>query len=390
VTRPVRVVVASRLYPPEPGAAAYRLRALAGALGAAGAVVRVLTTRPPAGAPVPADDERVSRWPVLRDAGGNVRGYVQYASFDVPLVARLLASPRPDVVVVEPPPTTGVAVRVACALRRVPYVYYAADVVSLAARGIGVARPVVAVLEAVERHVMSRAAAVLTVSEEVAASIARLGVPRERVVVVGTGVDTDVFTPQGPRDEGTAPTAVYAGTMSEVHGATVFVEAMPRVLAEVPGARLVLVGQGSDVEEIRRRAAGLPPGSVEVTGRLPGPETARRLRSARVGLASTRPGRGYDVAFATKMFASTACGTPVVFAGVGPCVQAVREHGLGRAVAWTPEAVAEAMVALLREEPAASERARLATWTRDAYSLRGVARTAAQVVLAAAGRPAAG
>ncbi|MDO5500237.1 MAG: hypothetical protein Q4F67_11230 [Propionibacteriaceae bacterium] len=35
--------------------------------------------------------------------------------------------------IVEPPPTTGLVVRVACALRRTPYVYYAADLWSVAA-----------------------------------------------------------------------------------------------------------------------------------------------------------------------------------------------------------------------------------------------------------------
>ena len=131
-----RVVIATRLFPPEPGAAAYRLGALARTLGARGARVDVLTTRPPAasGAPKDLSGVRVHRWPVLRDAGGNVRGYIQFASFDGPLAFRLLATPRPGAVVVEPPPTTGTVVRLVTALRRVPYVYYAGDVSSTAAR----------------------------------------------------------------------------------------------------------------------------------------------------------------------------------------------------------------------------------------------------------------
>ena len=385
MSRPIRAVVASRLFPPEPGAAAYRLGALVRALRERGDDVAVLTTRPPAGVSDPDPDPRVRRWPVLRDAGGNVRGYVQYASFDVPLLLRLLLHPRPDVVVVEPPPTTGLAVRLACALRRVPYVYYAADLMSVAAKGIGVSGPVVAALGALERHVLRHAAAVLTVSDDLAATLAAMGVAPERTVVVGTGVDTDVFTPDGPVQDDGRPTAVYAGTMSEIQGASVFVDAMPHVLDKLPDARLVLVGQGSETDDLRRRAASLPAGAVELTGVLPGAETARRLRSATVGLASSRPGHGYEVAFATKMFASTASGTPVVYAGVGPCVQIVRDHDLGRAVEWTPEAVAAAMVEALTAPPAEAERTRVAQWTRQTYSLREVGRRGAEVV-AAVGR----
>src|SRR5690606_10654633 len=90
VTR--RILLASRLFVPEVSAGAFRLGALAAALGRRGAEVTVVTSRPPRHAPPIADPPgvRVSRWPVLRDRGGNVRGYLQYASFDLPLPLRLL------------------------------------------------------------------------------------------------------------------------------------------------------------------------------------------------------------------------------------------------------------------------------------------------------------
>ena len=84
----MKVVLATRLFAPEVAAAAFRLKALADGLAAAGHQVTVLTTKPPAAAGTQEfPDYTVLRWPVLRDAGGNVRGYVQYASYDFPLVA---------------------------------------------------------------------------------------------------------------------------------------------------------------------------------------------------------------------------------------------------------------------------------------------------------------
>ena len=115
-----KVAVASRLFTPEVGAASFRLQALVDGLRANGAEVSVVTTRPPKGSPAFSPQYRLSRWPVLRDAGGNVRGYVQYMSFDVPAFFRLLFT-NADVVVSEPPPTTGVVVALSSALRRRPF-----------------------------------------------------------------------------------------------------------------------------------------------------------------------------------------------------------------------------------------------------------------------------
>src|SRR5690625_1410599 len=100
VGRSLHVVVATRIFAPEPAAASLRLGALVRALADAGHRVTVLTTTAP-GRYVPPPGVRVRRWPVLRDRDGYVRGYLQYLSFDVPLALRLLLTRRPDAVVVE-------------------------------------------------------------------------------------------------------------------------------------------------------------------------------------------------------------------------------------------------------------------------------------------------
>jgi len=389
-----RVLLASRLFPPEPGAAAYRLGALARWLGAGSAHVEVLTTHPPAspddrargarGAIVDPPGVHVSRWPVLRDEGGNVRGYVQFASFDGPLLWRLLTARRPDVVVVEPPPTTGTVVRLVTMLRRIPYVYYAGDVSSTAARGIGVPAPVVAVLTRVEAWAMSGAAGVLAVSQGVAEEVERLTRGRVPVTVVGTGVDTEVFAPPPGAVTTPGPTLVYAGTMSEIQGAGVFVDAFAAVAEEFPDARLVMCGQGSKEDELRRRAEALAPGRVEFRGMLSGSEVAAELASAWAGLASLHPGVGYDYAFPTKMFATTSCGTPVLYAGPGPGRAMVTDQSLGWACDWEATQVADLMREALAAPPSADDRARLRTWTEANASQTSVASLAGAVVLEAA------
>jgi hypothetical protein len=147
---------------------------------------------------------RVKRFPVLRDAAGYVRGYVQYMSFDVPLFFRLLVGRGSDVIVAEPPPTTGFVVRIAAAMRRTPYVYYAADIWSDASESTGAPAFVVRVVRRLESFALRGARAVIAVTDGVAERVRELA-GHDRVSVIRNGIDTTIFTPDGPRID-TAPT----------------------------------------------------------------------------------------------------------------------------------------------------------------------------------------
>ncbi|WP_448003831.1 glycosyltransferase family 4 protein [Agromyces bauzanensis] len=374
----MRVRIATRIFEPEAAAAAFRLSALASALVSRGHSVTVVTSAPPKGlaAEPRTDGVAVRRAPVLRDARGQLRGYVQYLSFDVPLFFRMLFARRVDVVVVEPPPTSGAVVRLVSALRREPYVYYAADIWSDASATAGAPAWVVRAVRALERWAFRGARRVIAVSDGVADRVREIS-GRDRVTVVRNGIDTDVFTPDGPRATDGA-TIVYAGTTSEWQGADVFIRAMPRVLERVPDARLVYVGQGSAWEELRALAASHAPHAVDFVDAVPAGQAASFLRSARIGAVSLKPGQGYDFAVPTKIYASIACGTPVLFAGAGASVEVVRGD-LGRSVDWAAEPVADAIVSMLRDEAPDARLAR-AGWAERNASIAATGRSAASVV----------
>ncbi|HVV17816.1 MAG TPA: glycosyltransferase family 4 protein [Pseudonocardiaceae bacterium] len=371
----MKVAIATRLFAPEAAAAAFRLKALADGLAAAGHQVTVLTTKPPKAVGEQAfGDYEVSRWPVLRDAGGNVRGYVQYASFDFPLLGRLLAHSA-DVVVCEPPPTTGVMTALACLVRRSRYYYYAGDILSDALVAIGAPKPVIGLMRGLERFALRRARGVIAVSDEVAERVRSFGVPADRVRVAPNGVDTSLFHPvPGPAEK--APYFVYTGTMSELHGADVFIRALPEVLEKYPDVRLRFFGQGTAVPSLRELAARLAPDNVEFGGVVPAGDAARWISGAVGALASIVPGRGYDFAKATKIYAAAACGTPVLFAGVGASTELVQDNELGVVAAYTPESVATQMIALLDGPPV--DREHLVSWVRDNASLANTGRGVAQ------------
>ncbi|MEE6283170.1 glycosyltransferase family 4 protein [Georgenia sp. MJ170] len=384
----LHVVVVTRIFAPEPAAASLRLASLVETLAERGHRVTVLTTtapeqdryRPPAGV-------GVKRWPVLRDADGYVRGYVQYLSFDLPLALRLLLTRRPDVVVVEPPPTTGVVAAVWSWLRRVPMVYYAADIWSDAVRTAGMPGIVERVLRVVERRVLRSGDAVLATSAGVARRLTELGVGA-RASVVGNGIDVTTFSPTGVAEPAEPPYLVYTGTASEVHGADVFTRAMPQVIEQRPDARLVFIGQGSDIPRMRDETGDFPLGAVMFLPRVPPEQVARWLRGARASLASVLPGP-YAFAFPSKVYAAAACGTPVIFAGVGPARELVADGELGWVVDHDVDAVARAMLAALDDADGASkgeskERHRRARWAAEHVSARQVAERAVAAIEAVA------
>ena len=408
------VTLATRTFTPEPTAAALRLGALVRSLVSSGASVRVLTSRlapsvardgaraasrtlgssqstrrgnaavpgrgPTAGGEG-ADLVEVRRAPVLRDRTGAVRGYVSYLSFDLPLVGRLLTGARPDVVVCEPPPTTGAAVRVACAMRRVPYVYYCADVVSDAASAAGVPGVVVRAVAALESFALRGARRVIAVSAGVSRRARELGARDVTVVPNGVRVPGEIaagYPDSFPRCSG--PVFVYAGTVAPWLAPEVFVEAFERARGRLGDARLVFVGQGSGWEDLAERARAVA--GVQMIPAVSANEADRWMARATATLASLRPG-GYDYAYPTKILASLAQGTPVIYAGPGRAARDVEEAGLGVACGLDADEVAEAMVACARGTVSWVGEVRSRAWVRENRSVEASSRAAAAVVLSA-------
>ena len=410
------VLLATRIHLPEAAAASFRLDSVEKALVADGMAVRVLTSRAPADAPQGEPDPegvQVSRWPVLRDSSGYLRGYVPYLSFDLPLALRLLMAPQPEAILVEPPPTTGAVVRVVAALRAIPYVWYAADVWSAAAASTGAADIVVRAVEKLEAFAVGGAARVIAVNDGVAQSVAELvnAAPddeswAQRIRVVPNGIDTTVFDAHGPtpseQDRAriglNGPYFVYAGTASEWQGADVFVHALAQVRRTHPKAQLLFLGRGTAWQEITEAASQLPAGpdgspAVIMHPAVPAAEAAVWQRGAAAALVSIKPGQGYDFAYPTKVLSALGCGTPVLFAGRGPVSTDVRDFDLGWAAEHDAAAVAEAMRTALDTydaeiasgtRPATAQR--FHDWVEDHRSLRATGQSAARVVQEAAGR----
>lgn len=394
------VTIVSRIFAPESAAASFRLEAVAKALIRAGSNVRVLTASLPSTAledeseRLPggvADGIDVSRWWVLRDKTGYVRGYLPYLSFDIPLFFRLLFGNKADVVLVEPPPTTGVVSRIATAVRRTPYVWYAADVWSDATEIAGAPRPVVAVVRMMEKFALRGASGTIAVSEGVAERVKAFGARNVRVIP--NGIDTETYRPEIPAlsqnellDLGiTGSYLLYAGTASEWQGARIFADAMDEIASTTDDLQVVFVGSGSewqDIEEISKRLTHkfgrevvvlLPPRSPE--------RVARLMAGAEAALVSIVPGMGYDFAYPTKVLAGLSVGVPVLYVGRGPVATDVNRKKLGVVSNYELGEVQEAMASVVDLGKELGDRRRRHSWVEASRSLRVSASRAARFVL---------
>jgi glycosyltransferase involved in cell wall biosynthesis len=151
---------------------------------------------------------------------------------------------------------------------------------------------------------------------------------------------------------------------------------------------LIFLGQGSDWPVLRELAAALPD-AVEFTATVPPAQAAALMRGAVVSVASIRPDAGYSFAFPTKVFASWATGTPVIYAGPGPVHDFLEAHAaeakaqgaqLGEACDYDVAQVAEALRRALNAAPDADTRRATGGWALRTVSLDSVAVRAVEVV----------
>lgn len=370
------VTLVSRIFHPEPSVAASAEHAFAQEIAAAGNNVSVITTSAP-GFSVSEEEPgiRVSRWPAIRDKNGYIRGIIQYLSFDIPAFFRVLAiHPKPDFILVEPPPTTGFMVNLAATIRKIPYGYRVADLWSQAVTDEDTNKIIQKLLAWVERIALRKAKLLFPVHEGVAEKLELFGIS-DIPEPIGLGIDTDEFTPDGERIKEFSGKQIllYAGTASQVHGADIFVEAFEKISAEFPNAILVCLGQGTSFERFKTKAAE-PESRIVVRPRVASATAAKWIRSSVATLASVAPGK-YGFAFPTKVYASAACGVPVIYSGARRAGKIISSNRLGIVTKCSADEVANAMRRMLSREETDSEYLR--NWAVENASIRPIAKNVA-------------
>jgi glycogen(starch) synthase len=122
-------------------------------------------------------------------------------------------------------------------------------------------------IHGVERWITNRSERVIACSHYMREQIADIfGVEEERVSVIPNGIDPDDLQPQDPaeltrlRSEFAAPEeklVLLIGRLVYEKGFQLALEAMPRLIEEVPGTRFLIAGSGTHEAELHKQAEEL-------------------------------------------------------------------------------------------------------------------------------------
>lgn len=219
------------------------------------------------------------------------------------------------------------------------------------------------------REASEAADGLLAVSQSLKDDMAARGMPGEKIRVHHTGADLDLYRPvdraSAKAGLGVAgPLIATVGALIERKGQRFAIDA----LARLPGATLLLIGDGPDRAELERHAGAIGvAGHVRFLGAQPPREVARLLAAADVMLLPTRA-----EGIANAWVEALACGTPVVTCDAGGARDVIDRADAGRIAARDAGALAGAVRALLADPPAQDAVRRSAgrfSWERNAGEL---------------------
>jgi len=200
------------------------------------------------------------------------------------------------------------------------------------------------------RSALAKAAAITTVSVELARVLIKAGVPPERVQVIPNGVDAALFHPASRTEarsqlrlEQSGSIVVCVSRLSSEKGVHVLVEAAAAISVERPDARIYVIGDGPERQSLSRQIIDLGlTHLVQLAGSVPHANIATWLAAANVVcLPSLREGHPNA---AMEAFSS---GRPLVASRVG-ALQSMVDERLGILVEPdNPAALARALCAAM-------------------------------------------
>ncbi|WP_310729122.1 glycosyltransferase family 4 protein [Streptomyces sp. N2A] len=144
-------------------------------------------------------------------------------------------------------------------------------------------------------------------------------------VVIPNGVDVDFFARAEPKAAWQGKTIGFIGRIDEPRkGLPVLMKALPKILAEVPDARLLVAGRGDEEEAVASLPAELR-SRVEFLGMVSDEDKARLLRSVDLYVAPNTGGESFGIILVEAMSA----GAPVLASDLDAFAQVLDQGEAG-------------------------------------------------------------
>jgi len=217
------------------------------------------------------------------------------------------------------------------------------------------------------RWTLRKASGVIAVSASLKQVMLEMGLPSDRIRVIGNGIDPARFRPVDPQEarkhlnipEG-GPTIVSVGSLIPRKGFQYLIPAFAEILPRFRDAKLYIIGEGDYRPELQELVEKLGVRDrVCFVGNRPNEELKFWFSAAQVScLVSSREG------WPNVLQESLACGTPVVATRVWGAPEIIISSELGLLVEQNVTAIAEALDAALTKR-----------WDRSAIATHAHQRT---------------
>lgn len=301
-------------------------------------------------------------WTYLAANKGFGRRILNYVSYLFSATIHSLLISSPDVIVATSPQFfcgwTGVLAK---GLRRRPLVLEIRDLwpESIVAVGALERGPVLRLLEAMERWLYSAADHVVTVGDGYREKLEEKGIPRTKLTVVTTGVDSELFSPRKPDPELISRYALadkfvcaYIGTIGMASGLGVVLRAA-RILQERGDQRIrfLLVGDGAVREGLQEEAQQQGLQNVVFAGRRPKSEIPRFLALSGCCLVHLRRQELFHTVLPSKIYEAAAMERPIILGVEGHAARMLAQAQAGITIEPDNEDQLVAAVAGLASEP---------------------------------------
>lgn len=237
-----------------------------------------------------------------------------------------------------PPVFQGWAGRTIARLFGAKFLYHCQDLYPELAGHMGIWRPdslLYRIMAGIERRTRQRADLLVTLSEDMAATVRALGAPRTLAIINNFPLeDFSAAGPENVRSVTVPPRGrgkvqlIFAGNMGIFQGLEAVIDAMRLIETECPALELVLMGEGRALPALQRHAAGLL--NVRFEPHRPFEEAQAVIAGADVGLVSLEPGI-YRYAFPSKVLTYLGLGVPVfaILEAESKLAEMIEENSLG-------------------------------------------------------------
>ena len=192
-------------------------------------------------------------------------------------------------------------------------------------------------------------------ADHIIAPLIKLGAKPEKIKLIYFGVDTQKFMPIQEKEKlrrelgiFDSPTVISSRNLEPIYDIETLINSIPMVLKEIPEAKFLIVGGGSQEAKLKEQVKSLGISQrVKFTGRIPNDELPEYLNSADIYVSTSLS----DAGLASSTAEAMACGLPVIITDFGDNKKWVEDGTNGFLIPLrNPQVLASKVIQLIRNK----------------------------------------